>query len=317
MRKPILLIGGTGQIGWELARVSTLKGVVVAPPRDTLDLTDPDQVRRQVRALEPGLIVNAAGYTAVDRAEREPELAMALNAAAPAVLAEEAKRLGIGLVHFSTDYVFGGEPRDTAGGAARPYRESDNPDPINVYGRTKLAGERAVRDLVPAHLIVRTSWIYGNRGRNFLRTVQEMAREGKELRIVDDQFGSPTWARCVAEATAGILARCWTPEDGGRLAEAGGLYHLSAAGQTTWHGFATAIVEHLRNATDDEVTPPAVTAIPTSAYPTPARRPVYSVLDCRAARRAFGIALPSWEEQLRLCLGAQWSGAGGRRPFAG
>lgn len=299
--RPILLIGATGQIGWELARAASLSDLVVAPSHGALDLTNPDQIRRQVRALEPKLIVNAAAYTAVDRAEQEPELAAAINADAPALLAEEAKRLGIGLVHFSTDYVFNGEPLD-ASGEIRPYRESDIPNPINVYGRTKLAGERAIQEIAPVHLILRTSWIYASRGKNFLRTIQGLAREREELKVVGDQIGSPTWAGWVAGATACILSRCWRPEDVGRMAEVSGVYHLAAAGQTSWHGFATAIVNHLRESEDAEVAVRRVTAIATSEYPAPARRPAYSVLDCSAVRAALGVSLPDWAEQLRLCL---------------
>lgn len=298
---PILLIGATGQIGWELARVASLSGLVVAPPHAALDLTDPDRIRRQVRALEPKLIVNAAAYTAVDRAEQEPDLAAAINAEAPALLAEEAKRLGIGLVHFSTDFVFDGEPPD-ASGEIRPYRESDIPNPINVYGRTKLAGERAIQEIAPAYLILRTSWIYAARGTNFLRTIRGLAHEREELRVVSDQIGSPTWAGWVAGATAGILSQCWRPEDVGRMAEVSGVYHLAAAGQTSWHGFATTIVSRLRESGDTEVAARRVTAIATSEYPTPARRPAYSVLDCGAVRDAFGVSPPDWGEQLRLCL---------------
>ncbi len=298
-RRPILLIGKTGQIGWELERALAPLAPVVAMSRRELDLTDTDAIRREIRETAPSLIVNAAAYTAVDVAEEEPALAMAVNGTAPGVLAEEAKRLGVPLVHYSTDFVFDG--RGGPGPSPRPYTESDAPTPINEYGRTKLAGERAIQAVAPAHLILRTSWIYGNRGRNFLRTIRRLAVEHDELEVVDDQIGSPTWARAVADATAQILARGSSPATGpgAGLTEAGGLYHLSAAGSTSWCGFAAAIVQW---GTESGRAAPRVVPIPTGAYPAAAARPAYSVLDNGAIAKAFGIALMDWESQLERCM---------------
>lgn len=290
----ILLLGANGQVGWELRRALAPLGPVRALERAEADLADADTLRRAVRETAPSLIVNAAAYTAVDRAEEDEALAQAINADAPGLLAEEAKRLGIALVHYSTDYVF-----DGAGD--RPATESDPTAPLNAYGRTKLAGEVAIRDSGCAHLILRTSWVYSMRGANFLLTVKRLAAELEEMRIVADQTGAPTWARGIAGATALILARCGAPADTGGLAEKGGLYHLTASGETSWHGFAEAIVDWMR-ATDQPVRCKQVHPIPTSDYPTPARRPANSLLDCAKLRETFGIAIPDWREQLGLCV---------------
>lgn len=290
----ILLLGANGQVGWELRRALAPLGPVRALERAEADLADPDTLRRAVRETAPSLIVNAAAYTAVDRAEENEALAQAINADAPGLLAEEAKRLGIALVHYSTDYVF-----DGAGD--RPATESDPTAPLNAYGRTKLAGEVAIRDSGCAHLILRTSWVYSMRGANFLLTVKRLAAELEEMRIVADQTGAPTWARGIAGATALILARCGAPADTGGLAEKGGLYHLTASGETSWHGFAEAIVDWMR-ATDQPVRCKQVHPIPTSDYPTPARRPGNSLLDCAKLRETFGIAIPDWRDQLGLCV---------------
>ena len=295
----ILLIGRSGQIGWELERTLAPLAPVVAVGHRDMDLAHPDAIRDCVREISPGLIVNAAAYTAVDNAETEQSLAMAVNGTAPGILAEEAKKLRIPLVHYSTDYVFGGRSKKGTNGSLRPYVESDDVAPVNEYGRTKLAGERAVEAVAPARLILRTSWIYGSRGRNFLRTIQGLAADRQELRIVADQIGSPTWARMVAEATALILAKTWSISGAGSIAEKGGLYHLSADGFVSWHGFAMAIL-----AAEEEAGKPVprVVPIPSSEYPTPAARPTYSVLDNDAVRTVFGICLPDWHQQLRLCL---------------
>jgi dTDP-4-dehydrorhamnose reductase len=290
----ILLFGANGQVGWELQRTMSPLGPVRAMERADVDLADRDAVIRAVRESAPSLIVNAAAYTAVDKAEEEEALARAINADAPAVLAAEAKRLGIGLVHYSTDYVF-------AGAGGRPAREDDPVAPLNVYGRTKLEGEQAIRASGCAHLIFRTSWVYSTRGRNFLLTVKRLAGELEELRIVADQTGAPTWARGIAEATALVLARCGAPRITEELADKGGLYHLTAAGETSWHGFAEAIVEWMRG-TGQSVKCRGVMPIGTADYPTPAKRPAYSVLDCSLLRETFGISLPDWRDQLGLCL---------------
>lgn len=290
----ILLLGANGQVGWELHRALAPLGPVRALERAEADLSDPDALRHAVREVAPSLIVNAAAYTAVDRAEKEEALAGAVNADAPGLLAEEAKRLGIALVHYSTDYVF-----DGVGG--RPAMEDDPTAPLNAYGRTKLAGEAAIRDSGCAHLILRTSWVYSMRGANFLLTVKRLAAELEEMRIVADQTGAPTWARGIAGATALILARCGAPAESGVLAEKSGVYHLTAAGETTWHGFAEAVVDWLR-VTNRPVRCKDVRAIPTSDYPTPAKRPANSLLDCTKLRRSFGVGIPDWREQFDLCV---------------
>jgi dTDP-4-dehydrorhamnose reductase len=273
----LLLTGAAGQVGWELAPRLAALGEVVAPERGSLDLADAGGLRACVRAARPDVIVNAAAYTAVDRAESEPGLAFAVNAAAPGVLAEEAKRLGALLVHYSTDYVFDGTK-------PAPYVEDDPPNPLSVYGRSKLEGERAIRASGCRRLILRTTWIYAGRGRNFLLTMLRLAAERPELRVVDDQRGAPTWARDIAVATTTLLGN--PPE---------GLFHLAAGGATTWCGFARAIMQRAGLATP-------VHAIATSEYPTPARRPANSVLDCGRLRAAAGIVMPAWEEGLAGCL---------------
>ena len=269
----ILLTGRDGQVGSALGRALAPLGEVIALARAELDLGDADAIRRVVRAANPDTIVNAAAYTAVDKAESEREAAFAVNAVAPGVLAEEAKRNGALLAHYSTDYVFDGTKPS-------PYVEEDTPDPINVYGASKLAGEQAVAASGCRYLILRTSWVYGPRGRNFPLTMLRLARERPELRVVDDQVGAPTSSLAIARATAQALRP-----------GAHGLYHLSAAGKTTWCGFARAILARAGIATP-------VVAIRTEDYPTPARRPLNSRLDGSRLRADFGIELPTWEEQL-------------------
>lgn len=292
--RPILLLGREGQLGWELARTLAPLAPILGLAHADLDLAEPDAIRSVVRATRPRLIVNAAAYTQVDKAETEPELAMAINGTAPGILAEEAKRVGAALVHYSTDYVF-----DGAGD--RPWREDDPVAPLNAYGASKLLGEQAVAATGAPHLIFRTAWVYADRGRNFLKTMQRLAVERDELRVVDDQRGSPTWARLIAEATALVLAAAGCGDDGSSaLAERGGLYHLTATGETTWCGFAEAIIA--ASAPPDR-RPARVVGIATRDYPTPAKRPAYSVLDCGRLTQSFGIRLPDWRDGLMLCLG--------------
>ena len=279
----ILLTGVTGQIGSELA-LALSQHEIIAPRREQCDLADAGSVRRVVRESHADLIINAAAYTAVDLAECEPALAHAINADAAAVLANEARRGAIPLIHFSTDYVFDGNTQ-------APYGEDDATHPLNEYGRSKLAGEQSVAESGCIHLILRTSWVYSRSGRNFLLTIERLARERAELRIVDDQFGTPNWSRDLARAAA-LLAERGRDE----LSQNAGIYHLSSRGRTTWHGFATAIVESMHL-----VEPPAVIPIPTSQFPTPARRPGFTVLDGSRFERTFGIVLPSWEDGLRAC----------------
>jgi dTDP-4-dehydrorhamnose reductase len=280
----ILLTGATGQLGFELARLLTAHGEVQALDRAALDLADADAVAATVRRFRPQIIVNAAGYTAVDRAESEPALADAINARAPAVLAEEAKRLDALLIHYSTDYVFDGNSRE-------PYREEDQANPLNVYGSSKLAGERAISAAGGAHLILRTSWIYGLRGQNFLLTMRRLAVTRDELRVVADQFGVPNWSHALAEATASLVSR-----GAAELAKKSGIYHLSGHGRASWFDFARAIFDG-----DDR---PRVVPITTAEYPTPARRPASAVLATDRFEEAFGIALPDWREMLAACKAA-------------
>jgi len=279
----ILLTGASGQIGSELASLLAAHHVVT-PSRADLDLSNTERIREVVRSVSPELIINPAAYTAVDRAEVERDLAHRVNAVAPAVLAEEAKRLGAPLIHFSTDYVFDGS-------ATTPYAEDDPPNPLSVYGTTKLDGENAVRGSDCIHVILRTSWVYSRSGRNFLLTIERLARERPRLTIVADQHGTPNWARSLAAAAATIAQ---LPAD--ELAARSGLYHLSSQGQTTWHGFASAIVQSMQLAV-----PPEVVPIATADYPTPARRPAYAVLSTARLRDAFGIELPQWQTLLASC----------------
>jgi dTDP-4-dehydrorhamnose reductase len=286
----ILITGGAGQLGWELRRTLAIFGDVVAPPRDILDLASADSIVAAVRGVRPTLIVNAAAYTAVDKAESDSERAMKINGDAPRILAEEAALRNAALIHYSTDYVFDGRN-------AQPYREDDEAAPINVYGRTKLSGEQGVMAAKAAHLIFRTSWVYGSRGRNFLLTMLRLAGERKEIKVVDDQVGAPTSARLIAEATAVAVAKSFANGvlDPDRFRQLGGLYHLTAAGRTTWYGFAQAILLNKEGVAK-------VSPIPTSAYPTPARRPQNSLLDNGKLEKQFGFSLPDWEVGMRLCI---------------
>ncbi len=283
----IMLLGKDGQLGWELQRTLAPLGQVIALGRQELDLADEQAIRRVVRTNSPDLLVNAAAYTAVDKAEEEPDLAMAINGTAPGILAEEAAANRALLVHYSTDYIFDGKKGE-------PYSENDQPCPINVYGETKLAGEEAIRGKHENHLILRTSWIYGLRGKNFLLTMQKLALEKDELRVVADQFGCPTWSRLIAEATAQLLACGRNSRKYPR-----GTYNLCAAGQTSWHAFAREIFTRLYPSGD---IPVRLTAISTSDYFTAARRPACSALSCDRIGKEQGIALPNWQKMLALAL---------------
>ena len=278
----ILVTGAAGQLGAELVATLAPHGRVVATTHADLDLADRDAIVATMRRVQPALVVNAAAYTAVDAAEREPALADAVNGAAPGVLADEAKRSGAVLIHYSTDYVFDGR-------TTTPYDEDAPVNPLSAYGRSKLAGERAVAASGADALVLRTSWVYGRRGRNFLTTMRRLAGERKELRVVDDQPGAPNWARELARATERIVA-LGLP----RVRERRGLYHLTARGATTWYGFARAI---LADVPDVRVVP-----ITTAEYPTPAKRPGWSVLGTARFERAFGFALPDWRASLAECL---------------
>jgi dTDP-4-dehydrorhamnose reductase len=283
----ILLTGKDGQVGWELARRLPALGEVTALSRAELDLADPIAILERVRAVKPDVIVNAAAYTAVDRAESERDQATLVNAAGPGFLAAEAHACGALLVHYSTDYVFDGRK-------PTPYVETDPCNPLSVYGQSKLAGERAIQAAGCRHLILRTAWVYASRGRNFLLTMLRLAKERPELRVVDDQTGSPTWAREIAIATVALLSRRDALE---------GTYHLTASGATTWCGFAREIVKLAGLETP-------VHAITTADYPTPAQRPRNSVLSTERLRQDAGLALPDWRESLASCLAELRGGAG-------
>lgn len=284
----ILLIGQSGQVGWELARTLSCLGKVVGLDSNGLDLARPDSIRAGIRGIKPNIIVNAAAYTAVDKAESEPDRAMAINGIAPGIMAEEAKKINAAIVHYSTDYVFDGS-------ATTPYDESAIPAPLNVYGKTKLEGERALAAGDTPYLVLRTSWVYGLRGKNFLLTMLRLAKERPQLKIVDDQIGAPTWSRIIAEVTALILAKS-LPD----ISAVSGLYHLSAAGKTSWYGFASAILSGAN------LLPPAtglqLTPIKTEEYPTPAARPRYSLLNNAKLNRTFGLTSLEWDEALTLCM---------------
>lgn len=289
----VLITGARGQLGWELCRTFAPLGEVLAPERRDMDLADGDQLRRAVREAAPNLILNAAAYTGVDTAEAESSIALAVNAVAPGILAEEARRLGASLVHFSTDYVFDGARR-------APYVEADAPLPRGVYGTTKLAGERAVQAAGGSHLIVRTSWVYAARGRNFPLTILRLAAERDELRVVDDQTGAPTWSRLIAEATAQIVASCRArhPQGPDLLGDTSGLYHLTAGGATTWFGFAEEILRHGPALGLARI--PRLVPIRTAEYPTAARRPANSVLANDKIWETFGIRMPDWRQAFAL-----------------
>jgi dTDP-4-dehydrorhamnose reductase len=285
----ILLLGKNGQVGWELCRTLAPLAEVVAVDYPEINFTDLPALRRLVAGTRPVVVVNAAAYTAVDKAESEEGLCRQINAVAPGVLAEEAKKVGALIVHYSTDYIFDGTKKT-------PYVETDAPNPIGAYGRTKLEGDEAVKASGADHLIFRLCWVYGARGQNFMLTMQRLAREHEKLRVVRDQFGCPTWSRMIAEATALALKQVLASAD--KLAFTGE-YHLAASGQTNWHEFASRIIAWMPDA---ERKCREVEAITTPEYPTPARRPAYSVLDCSKLRKTFGLRLPDWETSLRQVL---------------
>ena len=291
----ILLTGRDGQLGWELVRTLAPLGEVHAFDRHTLDLADPDRLAAAVRELKPEVLVNAAAYTVVDRAESEPDAAFAINSRAPGILAEETGRLGALLVHYSTDYVFDGTK-------AGPFTEDDTPNPLGVYGASKLEGEKAIRASGARHWIFRTSWVYAPRGKNFFLTILRLAREGKPLRVVADQFGAPTSAAMLARATAHALAtRAQAGRDSrpatGHAPPPSGVYHMTARGRTSWHGFASVILAEL--GLDNPIT-----AITSSEYPLPAKRPANSVLDNSRLAATFGIRMPDWEAGLHEAVAA-------------
>ena len=282
----ILLIGKNGQVGWELLRSLQPLGEVIATGREDLNLLYPDQIKDVVRRVKPNIIINAAAYTAVDKAESEPDIAMAINGIAPGVLAEEAKKINSLLVHYSTDYVFDGKKNT-------PYSENDKPNPINMYGKSKLFGEEAIQTVGCNFLILRTSWVYGNHGLNFVKTILRLANEKKEIKIVDDQFGCPTWSIFIAQASLLILHGLQFHKSIDKLL---GIYHLVSCDNTNWCEFAEII---LKNACIEDV---KITPIKTQDYITAAARPKYSVMSSKRIEDNFNIKVPSWKQQLSLAI---------------
>jgi dTDP-4-dehydrorhamnose reductase len=290
----ILLIGANGQVGYELQRSLACLGNVISTDRKQLDLTNNDAVRAKIAEIQPKLIVNAAAYTAVDKAESEQALAIQINVDAVRVMAEEAKRLNILLIHYSTDYVFDGQGK-------RPWCENDNLAPINYYGESKLLGERAIQETGCHHLILRTSWVYGARGNNFLLTMMRLAREKQTLSVVADQIGAPTWSRHIADATAQIVAQYKGSYS--QLEEywslRSGVYHLAASGQGSWYDFAEAIFQFMASRGEDVA---VLSQTITLDYPTPAQRPLFSCMNTDKLAETFAIRLPDWRESLDLVM---------------
>lgn len=286
--KRILLTGTTGQLGWELRRTLAAQGELICPGRDALDLSRPETVAAAVAAIAPDIVVNPAAYTAVDKAESEPDVAFAVNRDAVAELARACQRRDALLLHYSTDYVFDGHKPSA-------YSVTDATGPVSVYGASKLAGEEAIRASGCRHLIARTAWVYGGRGKNFLLTMLKLARERDSLRVVGDQFGAPTWVRLIAEASAQMLAQIAAGSE-----PPARLVHLTNSGATSWHGFASAIVA--KGAALGLCKAVPVTAITTQEYPTPAQRPAQSALNLDVLAQQFGVHMPDWELALDLCL---------------
>jgi dTDP-4-dehydrorhamnose reductase len=285
----ILILGRKGQVAWELQRTLSTIGQITILGSQDLDLADTHKLRDTIQTLRPQIVVNAAAYTAVDKAESDQELAKAINQTAPQILAEETAKLGSLLVHYSTDYVFDG----TKTGA---YVENDSTNPLGIYGATKLGGEQAIQAVGGNHLIFRTTWVYGTRGKNFLLTILRLAAEKPELKIVADQIGAPTWSRSIAAATAQVV--CQWPHK-----PTSGLYHLSAAGVTSWHGFASKIVDFSRQINPEQtLAVNQILPIPAIDYPTPALRPANSQLDSSKLWQTFGIQLNDWETDLELAM---------------
>jgi dTDP-4-dehydrorhamnose reductase len=289
MKTPVILvIGKIGQVGWELRRTLAPVGKVVSVDFPEIDLTQGSSIQKWVRETTPDVIINAAAYTAVDKAESEFERCNQINGIAPGILAEEAKSRGALLIHYSTDYVFDGLK-------GTPYVETDAPNPQGAYGKSKLNGDRAVEQVGGKHLIFRLCWVYGARGQNFMLTIMRLARERERLRVVRDQLGCPTWSRMIAETTTLALRQILAAGNDSHT----GLFHLAASGQTSWHGFAQRIIELMPEAGRKCAT---VEAITTAEYPLPAPRPAYSVLDCEKLKRTFGLQLPPWDESLAQVL---------------
>lgn len=295
---PILLTGATGQVGNELLNTLSPLGEIIAPLRSSLDLANLQSIRDTIRTLHPRWIVNPAAYTAVDKAETEPDLAYAINRDAVRVIGEEAATIGAGVIHFSTDYVFDGT-------ATKPYVETDPTNPVSVYGASKLAGEQALAQSGAAHLIFRTSWVYGARGKNFLLTILKLAREREHLRVIGDQYGAPTWSRDLAQMTAHVIdhaeATANGQDPGAALADSSGIYHASNAGETTWYGFATEAVRQ-QSEREPGTCFADIEAIPATEYPLPAKRPANSRMNCIKLQQQFNWHMPDWRESLQKVL---------------
>jgi len=301
----ILLLGKTGQVGWELQRALAPLGELVALGRTpgagepAADFAQPERLAALVRELRPSMIVNAVAHTAVDKAESEPELAETINAAAPAALAREAATLGAWLLHYSTDYVFDGSGNT-------PWREDAPTGPLSAYGRSKLAGEQAIRASGCRHLILRTSWVYAARGGNFAKTMLKLAQQREQLSVVADQHGAPTGAELLADIAAHTLRTALQRED------VSGTYHAAASGETTWHGYASHVIARARAAgVPVKVAQEAIAAVPSSAFPTPARRPLNSRLDCSRLQDTFGLKMPAWQTGVDRMLAEVWGGTQG------
>ncbi|MBD2613721.1 MAG: dTDP-4-dehydrorhamnose reductase [Nostoc sp. ZfuVER08] len=287
MTKSILLIGSNGQVGQELQQILPSYGNAISVARPTVELTEPETLRNIIKSKQPQIIINAAAYTAVDKAESEPELATAINATAPLILAEESQKLGAFLIHISTDYVFDGN-------GCRPYQETDATNPLSVYGKTKLTGEQAIRENCTHHLILRTAWVYGNFGKsNFVKTMLRLGAERPELRIVADQIGSPTWAKDIAAVIAEIIPHL--------NSDIAGTYHYTNSGVASWYDFGVAIFEEAQQL-GFPLKVENIVPITTPEYPTPARRPPYSVLACGKISTLLGKYPPHWRQQLRQML---------------
>ena len=284
----ILLIGKTGQVGWELNHSLSPIGTVFAMSREQMDLSKPETLSPVIQEIRPDIIVNAAAYTAVDKAETEPELAMTVNGIAPGVIAQEAQKIGAGIIHYSTDYVFDGK-------STSPYKEEDPTCPLNEYGKSKLAGEKAVTQAGIPHIILRTSGVYGLRGTNFLLTMQKLAQTRKQIKVVDDQIGAPTWSKAIAEGTARILQQCQI--EGTINFAHSGVFNMSCGGETSWFGFAKKIFDQSGLIEDTELIP-----IPSIEYPTPAVRPKNSLLSNTKLKQVFHHEMPHWQIALKECL---------------
>lgn len=292
MGAKILLVGENGQVGWELKRCLSSFGNLTSINRNVMDLTKPENIRDVVRSIKPTLIVNAAAYTNVNGAEDEPDIAHAVNAVAPGIIAEEAMRIRAGIIHYSTDYVYDGAKN-------LPYTEEDDANPLSVYGKTKWKGDLAIQASGIPYLIFRTSWVYGARGKNFMLTILRLSGEREEITIVDDQIGTPTWSRMLAEMTAQIISR-GISDLPAYLKEHEGIYNMTADGKTSWYGFAREIIQKKRSKTNRKLK--RLVPVTTEDYPAKAPRPAFSVLDNTKLKSTFGLPIPAWEECLDMAL---------------